>query len=57
MISVNAYRYLRLLLESALFAVVTVLVLAPLSLVSGAQTRVPRQAPPADAQQTAFPAA
>ena len=56
MISVNAYRYFRLLLELALFAAVTVLVLALLSHAS-AQTRVPRSVPPSDAQQTAFPAA
>jgi len=56
MISVTAYRYFRLLLELALFSAATVLVLGLLSLVS-AQTRVPSSAPPADAQQTAFPAA
>ena len=56
MISVSAYRYLRLLLELALFAAATVLVLALLSLAS-AQTRAPRSAPPVGTQETAFPAA
>lgn len=54
MISVSAYRYLRLLAELAIFAAVTVAVLALLSL-AGAQTRVPR--PPQQNQPTAFPAA
>jgi hypothetical protein len=56
MISVNAYRYLRLLLELAVFAAVTLAVLALLSL-ANAQTRVPRTAPPTGTPQTAFPAA
>jgi hypothetical protein len=56
MISVSAYRYLRLLLELPLFAAATVLVLALLSLAS-AQTRAPRSAPSVGTQETAFPAA
>ena len=55
MISVSHYRYLRMSVEAAVFALLTVAALALLSAVS-AQTAV-RRRPPPPAGPTAFPAA
>ena len=54
MISVSTYRYLRIFLELFIFAALTLAALAALSF-AGAQTRIPRPAPPE--AQAALPAA
>jgi len=53
MISVSTYRYLRMLVEVAVFTLLTVAALALLSVVAGAQTTAHRQQP---AAQAALPA-